>query len=161
MKIDASCWPDVQLATDEMISFLKKVLQEAARLENVKASTEISLVFTDDAHIKEINRNSREKDQATDVLSFAFSEGEEPEAFWPDEVTYLGEIFISVETARKQAQEYDHSLEREIAFLGIHGLLHLLGYDHELGPDEERKMFERQNQILETIGVKREGAIDL
>ena len=68
MKIDASCWPDVQLATDEMISFLKKVLQEAANLENVKASTEISLVFTDDAHIKEINRNYREKDQATDVL---------------------------------------------------------------------------------------------
>lgn len=161
MKIDTSCWSDVQLVTDEMISFLKKVLQEAANLENVKTSTEMSLVFTDDAHIREINRDYRAKDQATDVLSFAFFEGEEPNVFWPDEVSFLGEIFISVETAEKQAREYAHSLERELAFLGIHGLLHLLGYDHELGPADEKKMFERQNEILEVIGVKREGAIEL
>ncbi|MGE4266161.1 MAG: rRNA maturation RNase YbeY [Deferribacterales bacterium] len=103
---------------------------------------EISLLICDDAQIQELNKEYREKDYATDVLSFPMSDDPYGEG------GMLGDIVISLDTAKKQAQEADIALEREISFLFIHGLLHLMGFDHELGQDEEEEMFTLQEEIL-------------
>lgn len=111
----------------------------------------IDFSFVDDARIRELNRDFRGKDKPTDVLSFSLFEGDE-EFDFPlsgDEIA-LGDIVISVETAARQAVEQNHSIEREIAFLSIHGALHLLGYDHHKD-GERRAMFSRQDAIFEAI----------
>ena len=105
----------------------------------------------------EINRQFRSIDRATDVLSFpmlTFAEGEEAEVNENDEIV-LGDIIISLERAKEQAEEYGHSLKREIAFLTAHSMLHLLGYDH-MEPEEEAEMFRRQKEILLQAGFPRE-----
>lgn len=106
---------------------------------------EISLVLTDDVNIRELNKEYREKDSATDVLSFPMSD--DPFA----EGGMLGDIVISLEKAGEQAEEAAIRLERELAFLFIHGLLHLMGYDHEAGDDEEEEMFDLQEEILRNL----------
>ncbi|MDD4571718.1 MAG: rRNA maturation RNase YbeY [Clostridia bacterium] len=112
---------------------------------------ELSLLLTTDEEIKELNNQYRNKDAATDVLSFPLFEADEK---IPRDSS-LGDIVISVDTMLSQAEEYGHSAEREMAFLFLHGLLHLLGYDHELGELEEAVMFERQNQVLKNLGINR------
>ena len=111
-------------------------------LQNVQ----ISVLITGDAQIKELNSIYRNIDKTTDVLSFPQFEGVE-------EITggLLGDIVISLDTLRKQASESGISEKREMAFLFIHGLLHLLGYDHETGEEEERVMFELQENILKEL----------
>ena len=106
---------------------------------------EISLLITDDARIHELNKEYREKDKATDVLSFPMSE----DPF--EEGGMLGDIVISIETAKEQAKEADIPLDREVAFLFIHGLLHLMGFDHELSSEDEEKMFDIQENILRNL----------
>lgn len=106
---------------------------------------EISLLMTDDERIRELNRQYREKDYATDVLSFPMSE----DPF--EEGGMLGDIVISADTAAKQAADAGIELRRELAFLFIHGLLHLLGYDHEEGPEQEEEMFSLQEEILQNL----------
>ena len=108
-------------------------------------SCEISLLLTGDERIRELNKEYRDKDYATDVLSFPMSE--DPFA----EGGMLGDIAISLDTAKEQADEAAIRIERELAFLFIHGLLHLLGYDHEQGPDEEEEMFDLQEEILRNL----------
>lgn len=136
------------LITDETESGLKEELfQQAAdavfeELDISFDECEISLLICGDARIKELNREYREKDYATDVLSFPMSEDPYEEG------GMLGDIAISIDTAKKQAQEADIALEREISFLFIHGLLHLMGFDHELGQEEEEEMFSLQEEIL-------------
>jgi len=144
-------------ALDELLT---KAIREAARYEEVQAG-EVVVSLVDDATIQELNRNYRSKDTPTDVLSFAMEETleEEPEIYFDEEseepLPMLGDIVISVPTAKRQAKEYGHSLEREIAFLAVHGFLHLIGYDH-MTEEEETEMFSRQNAILEQIGLTRE-----
>lgn len=115
---------------------------------------EISLTLVDDSAIHRLNQKYRGVDRPTDVLSFAFEEGGTlalPGAALP----MLGEIVISAERARAQAQAYGHSFRREMAFLMAHGMLHLLGYDHQT--EEERKAMEGlQRQILSVLGINRE-----
>lgn len=136
------------LITDDTESGLKEELfQQAAdavfeELDISFDECEISLLICDDARIKELNMEYREKDYATDVLSFPMSEDPYEEG------GMLGDIAISLDTAKKQAQEADIALEREISFLFIHGLLHLMGFDHELGEEEEEEMFGLQEEIL-------------
>ena len=101
---------------------------------------EISLLITDDETIKELNNDFRKINKATDVLSFPM-----------EEENMLGDIAISLDTARRQAADAEIALEREIAFLFIHGMLHLLGYDHEEGPEEEKEMFALQEEILKKL----------
>lgn len=101
---------------------------------------EISLLMTDDETIKELNKNFRGKDKATDVLSFPMEEN-----------NMLGDIVISADTAKRQAADADIPLERETAFLYIHGLLHLLGYDHEKSTEDEAHMFALQEDILKSL----------
>lgn len=131
------------------------MLQKAAEILGLDPEVEVSLLLCDDIYIRELNREYRSKDLATDVLSFALEEGEEPAVIGGPKETLLGDIVISVETATRQAKEYGHSLEREVAFLAIHGLLHLLGYDHELGKVEEDAMRLEEEKILVAAGLGR------
>jgi len=114
---------------------------------------EVSISFVADEEIRGLNLQYREKDSPTDVLSFpAMSEpvgavGRRRETF------HMGDIVISTETAARQAQEYGHSLERELAFLAVHGILHLLGLDHEVSEEDERVMNEIQDEVMRKVGL--------
>lgn len=108
-------------------------------------------MLTDDATVRDLNRTYRGVDKTTDVLSFSQRDGENP-ADWSD---LLGDIIISVERAKGQAQDYGHSIAREIGFLTVHGVLHLLGFDHQEALDEQ-VMMAKTEEILETIGLTRE-----
>lgn len=136
------------LITDEIESGLTEVLFKQAadavfeELEVEFEEAEISLLICDDAQIQTLNKEYREKDYATDVLSFPMSD----DPF--EEGGMLGDIVISLDTAKRQAAEAEIAVEREVSFLFIHGLLHLMGYDHELGPEEEEEMFSLQEKIL-------------
>ena len=135
---------------------LKLVAREALKTEKSrplppKRRLEASLLFTTDAEIKAMNEEFRNKAVATDVLSFPLFEADEP--ICAD--SSLGDIVISTDTLLRQAEEYGHSAEREMAFLFLHGLLHLLGYDHELSELDEAVMFEKQERILQNLGIGR------
>ncbi|NGM81811.1 rRNA maturation RNase YbeY [Paenibacillus sp. 7124] len=147
---------------DRLISLLEDILQKAGKQEGVD-SGEVDLTFVDNKRIHELNREYRGIDRPTDVLSFALNESgeDEPEIVYemdeddaegiPD---MLGDIIISVTRAKEQAEEYGHSLERELGFLFVHGFLHLLGYDHQ---DEasESEMMGKQEQVLSQVGLTR------
>ena len=123
--------------------YLEKIINRTLEMENVKDST-FSIVFIDDEYMYELNLKYRGIDRTTDVLSFAFEDN--------NKICYnirqLGEIFVSIPKMRLQAKEYGHSEKRELAFLIVHGILHLLGYDHTLGLKEEKEMFEKQELVL-------------
>ena len=111
----------------------------------------VSIVLTDNKRIHEINKVYRNVDAPTDVISFAFQD----EPLNPSsDLTNLGEIYISLEKASSQALEYNHSFERELSFLTVHGLLHLLGYDH-MNETDEKEMFDLQDKILKNLGIER------
>lgn len=121
----------------------------------ISPHAEVGVIFADDAYIRGLNREYRGIDAATDVLSFALDEGEEPMVSGGPEETLLGDIIISLETAGRQAEEFGHSLEREVAYLTVHGMLHLVGYDHE--EEEDRTAMRRQEEnILSQLGIRRE-----
>lgn len=113
----------------------------------------MSLLLTDDDTVHALNRTYRGVDKPTDVLSFSQREGENPDE-WDN---LLGDIIISVEKARRQAEEYGHSMAREVAFLTVHGVLHLLGWDHQEADDEQR-MMAKTEEILGSLGLTRERA---
>jgi probable rRNA maturation factor len=126
----------------------------------VAGSIEISVLVTDDAALHRLNRDYRGVDAPTDVLSFADEEESDGahSAFVraPDAPRYLGDLAISYERAVAQAAEYGHSRERELAFLTVHGVLHLLGYDHERSPEDQASMRAREEAIMRQIGLPRE-----
>lgn len=136
---------------------VENVLQFAAQKENIQEGTELSVTFVDNRRIQEINREYRNKDAATDVISFAMEEmGEgEMKIVGADIPRILGDIIISIERTKEQAIEYGHSFERELGFLALHGLLHLLGYDH-MTESDEKVMFTKQKDILDAYGLSRE-----
>ncbi|AKS38955.1 rRNA maturation factor [Anoxybacillus gonensis] len=142
--------------TEEQIERIEKLLQHAAKEENVPDGAEVSITFVDNEKIREINRDYRGKDQPTDVISFALEEmgEEEIEIVGVDVPPVLGDIIISVPKAREQAEQYGHSFMRELGFLAVHGFLHLLGYDHET-EEEEKEMFTKQELILQQFGLTR------
>lgn len=125
-------------------SYLDKVILKTLEMENVDASN-FSVVFIDDEKMHELNKTYRGIDRSTDVLSFAFEDDERIEY----EVRHLGEIFIDIPKMKEQAKEYGHSETRELSFLTVHGLLHLLGYDHTKGEAEEKEMFGKQEMVLD------------
>ncbi|RNF41019.1 rRNA maturation RNase YbeY [Planococcus salinus] len=142
--------------TDKELQLVEKVLQHAALEEQVGAA-EVSVTFVTNNEIREINKEYRGKDQPTDVISFAMEElGEgEMEIVGSLEPRMLGDIIISLERTKEQANDYGHSFERELAFLAVHGFLHLLGYDH-MNEQDEKKMFSRQEEILASLGITRD-----
>ena len=135
---------------------MKRCCSETLYEEGYTGDFEVSLTFTDNEGIREINRKYREIDRETDVLSFPMTD--EGEDFTVDPETgcfMLGDIVISLEKALTQAEEYGHSFKREVAFLAVHSMLHLLGYDHERSEEEEREMFGKQDIVLEAMGLTR------
>ncbi|SFQ75941.1 probable rRNA maturation factor [Psychrobacillus psychrotolerans] len=143
---------------EETLALVGKVLQSAGEQLSVKEGSEVSVTFVTNEAIQEINKTYRNKDMATDVISFAMEEMEEGEVeiINADIPTLLGDIIISVQRATEQAETYQHSFERELCFLAVHGFLHLLGYDHGT-EQQEKEMFGLQESILQAFGLKREG----
>jgi len=125
------------------------VARRLLRAEGQAQDTEVSILLTDDAYIAQLNSQYRHVEGPTDVLSFSQTEGDdEPMPGMEDNL--LGDVVISVETAQRQAAEQANSLESEMDMLLVHGLLHLLGYDHA-EPDEERMMFAKQDEFLKGL----------
>ncbi|EGA89184.1 putative metalloprotease [Planococcus donghaensis MPA1U2] len=138
------------------LDFVKKILEHAAKQEKVTDS-EVSVTFVTNEMIRDINREYRGKDQPTDVISFAMEELGEGETaiIGSQEPRMLGDIIISLDRTKEQAEDFGHSFERELGFLAIHGFLHLLGYDH-MTEEDEKKMFSRQEEILVSLGITRD-----
>ena len=138
----------------------EKILSEILRAADVAGklygceNSELSITLTDDKNIHALNKKYRNIDRPTDVLSFAFRESEEPEIL-NAEVEILGDIIISLERAKVQAEEFGHSYLREIIFLEVHGLLHLLGYDH-IEENDRIEMETEQKFIMEKLGIGRD-----
>ncbi len=126
--------------------------------ENFEGSAEISVTFVDDAQIQELNKKHRGIDKPTDVLSFPLGENGNYDVNPETGAKVLGDIVISMERAVKQAEEYGHPLQREVAFLTVHSMLHLLGYDHVNGGLEAVHMREKEEAVLTQLGLKRNGS---
>lgn len=141
--------------TPKLTQMVTDVLAKASEVLGIDEHAEVSVVFVDDEYIRELNSQYRGKDTATDVLSFALDEGDEPEVLAGPDECLLGDIVISLETAVRQAEDFSHSLEREIAYLTVHGMLHLVGYDHENDEAEKARMREREEYILGQLGIVR------
>ncbi|MBW7977496.1 MULTISPECIES: rRNA maturation RNase YbeY [Bacillus amyloliquefaciens group] len=135
---------------------VEKLLQFAAEKEGVQDQAEVSVTIVTNEEIREINRDYRGKDTPTDVISFALEEeGEdEVEIVGADMPPVLGDIIISADRTKEQAEEYGHSFMRELGFLAVHGFLHLLGYDH-MTKEEEKEMFSKQKDLLDEYGLTR------
>lgn len=157
MQLELDLLDETGTLSDETLELISKMLQHAASLEGIDPGSELSVSFMTNAEIQEINRDYRGKDTPTDVISFAMEELGEGEMDIKIEGAprLLGDILISVERAKEQASDYGHSEERELGFLAIHGFLHLLGYDH-LEEEEEKEMTKKQEEILQSFGLRRE-----
>lgn len=129
---------------DKDYSYLDVTIKNVMKHEKIK-NANFSIVFVSNEKIQGLNKNYRNIDRITDVLSFAFEDNED---IVYNNTRFLGEIFICIPRMKEQAKEYGHSETRELAFLVVHGLLHLLGYDHTKGEKEEKEMFELQEVIL-------------
>ncbi len=139
----------VELA-QELSQLLERVVVAALEYEGLNPEYEVSLSLVDNEEIRSLNKLYRGKDYATDVLSFPM----EDEEFANVEEILLGDIVISVEKAVEQALEYNHTFEREMAFLTVHSMFHLMGYDH-MDKEEELEMRSKEEDVLNKLGIKR------
>lgn len=137
--------------SEELEALIRQVLTKGAELQKVPDTAEISVLICDGPVIHELNRTYRDVDAPTDVLSFALNEGEDDV---PEEESELGDIVINLDRAEEQAREYGHSREREVAYLSVHGFLHILGYDH-YDPEEKKAMRAAEEAILSACGLER------
>lgn len=141
--------------TNEEIKELEivlKVLYSAIEKEELDG-VNFNLIIVDNEYIHELNKNYRGIDRETDVITFALEDDDT--MVLPDSFRVLGDIYISIDKAKSQANEFNHSLLRELSFLAVHGFYHLLGYDHMTKEDEE-VMFKKQEEVLDSYGIKRE-----
>ena len=133
---------------------VRRAVEATLAYEGYKNNAEVSVTFTDNEGIQKINSEFRGIDAPTDVLSFPLIDYEATDGIVVDELDgSLGDIIISLERAKEQADEFGHSFEREVAFLTVHSMLHLLGYDHVNGEEEELDMRRRQSEILKNMGL--------
>lgn len=145
--------------TEDVFQLIRTAVEQCIILEEFKRPFEVNIYLVDNANIRDINRKYRNIDRATDVLSFPMVEmvnGEiislEGDIDMDIDAVILGDIVISMEKVLSQADEFNHSLQRELAFLVTHGIFHILGYDHEI---DEQSMFERQEEVLHLMGLSR------
>ncbi len=138
---------------------VKRACSAVLITENFELPAEVNVTFVDDEEIKKLNAKFRNIDKSTDVLSFPLGENGVYDINPENGAKMLGDIVISVEHAVKQAEEYNHSLKREIAFLTIHSMLHLLGYDHVNGGIEQMRMREREEDVLTKLELIREADV--
>jgi probable rRNA maturation factor len=154
--------PEINVSIEQKLkiplgeSWLQRIALRTIEAEGITSAQEIGLVITDSKTIQKLNKTYRGEDKPTDVLAFHMTPGtsQESETHFvgpPDGVNHLGEVVISYPQAMRQAKEQGHGVAQELALLIVHGILHLLGYDHEL-PEEEQRMKTRENEILESLG---------
>lgn len=134
--------------SDEVLKGIENAMETCLTEEGKSSNYEISLSFVDDEEIRDLNREYRNKDSKTDVLSFPMDDDEDQDFYTP----LLGDIVISLETALEQAKEYGHSLNREIIYLTVHSMFHLLGYDH-MNEDDKAIMREKEKNVMKTLGI--------
>lgn len=136
--------------TDKQINTadLNNVINFALKSENVENAV-MNVIIIDNEKIHKINREYRGIDRPTDVISFAL---EDDKTFIKTDIRVLGDIYISIDKVFEQAKSYNHSFRRELSFLTVHGILHLLGYDH-MTKEEEQIMFKKQDDILNSLGI--------
>jgi len=147
---------DIIVIPEKLEQLLSDGLNAVAKLHGLGEHEEVDITIVSDEEIHALNRDYRNVDRATDVLSFALDEdGGEPELVGGPEVHLLGDIIISAETATRQAEEFGHGLEREIVYLAVHGLLHLLGYDHMQEADKV-EMRAKEEEALREIKLSEE-----
>ena len=132
-------------------SDMKKVLEIAIKEEELN-DVEFNVILVDNNYIHELNKNYRKIDRETDVITFALEDNKQIDV---PGLRVLGDVYISYDRVISQAKDYGHSTKREICFLGVHGLLHLLGYDH-MTKEDEIKMFGLQKELLDSYGIKKE-----
>ena len=140
--------------TDEEFTYsdiIEKVVNKAFEVEGVKKAS-CSIIIVDNTFIHKLNKEYRGIDRVTDVISFALED--DKSMIIPDDIRLLGDIYICLDKAKEQAKEYGHSLERELCFLAVHGIYHLLGYDHETEEDA-KIMFKKQEEVLMEYGITR------
>ncbi|WP_105956298.1 rRNA maturation RNase YbeY [Apilactobacillus quenuiae] len=141
-------------------SLVQDVLEYAGKYLDLKENTEMSVTFVNNDKIKDINKEYRGVDRATDVISFAIEDGDDDfPVIMDDEMANeipenIGDIFVSIDKVAEQAEFLNHSYERELGFLVVHGFLHLNGYDH-MKPEDEAVMFPLQRKIMDSYGLKR------
>ncbi len=153
MEIAISAAPDTLRIAPEDAAAVRRAIETVGRLYDAE-DAEVSVTLTNDTHIHALNRQYRGVDRPTDVLSFALAESAEPAVFGAPAAAVLGDLVISLERARAQAEEYGHSYLRELSFLTVHGMLHLLGYDH-MEEAERLEMEEQQRRVMEALGIRR------
>ena len=152
-------YSDMKFYDEELEKLIRQVLTKGAELQKVPDDAEISVMICDGDEIHRLNRDYRHVDAPTDVLSFALNEGGDD---LPEESKELGDIVINKDRALEQAREFGHSREREMAYLAVHGFLHILGYDH-YDPEEKKAMRKAEEEILDACGLSRimtEGKIE-
>ena len=152
MNTTISFDPDTLHVEENLLEEILHAADVVGEIYGVENS-ELSITLTDDEHIHALNKKFRGIDRPTDVLSFAFRESDEPEIIGAD-FDILGDVIISLERAKIQAEDFGHSFLREIIFLEVHGLLHLLGYDH-IDDDERREMEAEQKFVMAKLGIGR------
>ena len=140
---------DKEAYTPAMRSYIQAAVRDTLEHESFEDLCEISVTLTDNDGIRKLNAEYRNNDKETDVLSFPLFDGEYTEADLVDGYLPLGDIVISLEKAREQAETIGHNINVEVAFLCVHSTLHLLGYDHETSPEDEAEMFSVQEKIME------------
>ena len=161
--MDHEIYIDAEVASSPQLEErLKEAILAALEEEGVEVPCIIEVCLTDDEGIHQTNLDTRGVDAPTDVLSFPMFDlkpGEKPQADWADPDTdkvLLGDMMISLERAKAQAEEYGHSVEREICYLAVHSVLHLLGYDHLDEGLQKRQMRQREEAILGKLGIVRQ-----
>lgn len=132
---------------------VRRCCNAVLRMENFDGSAEISVTFVDNDQIHQLNKQYRDKDMPTDVLSFPMGENGVYDIDHSTGAKILGDIVISMEKATEQADRYGHSLEREVGYLTAHSMLHLLGYDHEAGGIQRVRMREKEEQVMAELGL--------
>ena len=141
----------INLTNEEIkeLNDVKYVIDKAIEIEKLN-DLEFNIIIVDNEYIHKLNRDYRKIDRPTDVITFALEDYEDIKL----EHRMLGDIYISIDKARSQADEYGHSFLREICFLAVHGFYHLLGYDH-MTPEDEKIMFSKQEEVLSAYGITR------
>lgn len=162
--LDIALFDETKRAEKQHLALIEELIVAAAKKLELGDNFEVSITVVDNERIQEINREYREIDKPTDVISFALEDNDDLDfdlsfgsEFEEDEIDIprlLGDIFISIDKAESQAEEFGHSFEREFGFLAVHGFLHLNGYDHQ-ADEEEQVMSDLQDEILEENGLER------
>lgn len=159
--MDIAIYDETDRTNQKHMDLIEQVIISAAKELKLEDNFEVSITIVDNNRIHEINKEYRSIDRPTDVISFAIEDNDDEFEIFFDELDddialprLLGDIFISLDKAEEQAEEFDHSIEREIGFLTVHGFLHLNGYDHQT-EEEEKEMFALQDIILEENGLER------